>query len=334
MNTQKRLNYNLTGSFHTLEIKSPAIAPSDDEQVNRSITTRLNRDKTVATSKINPNKYQGDIFSYNEFCTVFNEILNKSGIGKYRITRADMRFDNYDGNHYQEYAKLNKYLLSALAVTYSVKNVYQTIHLITGNQLSIAVKNDYFEAESYDRDHKNLVTGNTEEPAKARLEERSVARQWRKINSGIGYFSSDDNMARLEFEFSNGWEERWDKAKQNLEVVQDRFNDELVKKYQVGKNARPVQFRTLTDFLIQHQNSIFTSMQMENLLNRLGVTNARERAKYHKRKYGIEYFSKADVSYAIDEIKRATKEYFGEKREREVPFSGEKFSPKSGKKSL
>lgn len=313
MNVNKRLNYNLTGSFHTLEIKSPKIVPSDDEQVNRSITTRLNRDKTVATSKINPNKYQGDIFSYDEFCTVFSEILRKSGIGKYRITRADMRFDSYDGNHYREYAKLNKYLLSALAVTYSIKNVYQTIHLITGNQLSIAVKNDYFEIESYDRAQKNLVTGNTEEPAKARLEERSVARQWRRLNSGVGYYCSDDNLARLEAEFTQGWEERWDKAKKNLKIVQDIFNDALVEKYQIGKNARPVQFRTLTDFLIQHQNSIFTSMQMVNLLNRLGVTNARERAKYHKRKYGIEYFSKADVSYAIDEIKRATREYFGER---------------------
>lgn len=92
--------------------------------------------------------------------------------------------------------------------------------------------------------------------------------------------------------------------------MQKVYNEALQKKYYDGLNARPVQFRTLTDFLIQNQDSIFTSMQMVDLLKRLGVSNPESRAKYHKKKYGIEYFSKSDVEYAIKEIKRATQQYF------------------------
>lgn len=310
MNIEKRKQYNLTGSFHTLEIKSPDYNVAADPKIKRAATTRLNGDKTIATTKINANKYDGDIFDFEEFKDTFQKIITGSGISDYRITRADMRFDNYEPSHYLSFAKLNKYILSALAVTYKVKNVYKVSHLFSDNQLSIAIKNDYFEAENYDREQKNKVTDNAEEPAKARLEERTMARSWRKKNPALAYHDNDTNMLMLRDEFTAGWAARWDKARRNLEVVQDIYNDELVKKYMAGKNAYPVQFRSLTDFLIQNQNSIFSSMQMERLLARLGVPNPKNRARYHKQKYGIEYFSKQDVEFAIREIERATKEYF------------------------
>lgn len=316
MDKEKRDNYTLNGSYHTIEIKSEE--PTVTDSASDCITTRINKSRTIATSIINPNKYDGDIFKFSEFKNTFSEILKENGIENYRITRADMRFDNYDKSHYLAFAKLNKYIISALMVTYEVKNRYRTVDLVTDDQLTIAIKNDYFEIENYDRERKNEITGNTVEPAKARLEERTKSRQWRKLNDGVLCFSNSDyNMELLKTEFTNGWSLRWDKAKENLELVQDTYNDALLKKYREGKNARPVQFRTLTDFLIQNQNSIFTSMQMVNLLNRLKeenpelpYKNAETRAKYHKRKYGIEYFSKTDVNYAIKEIKRATKEYF------------------------
>ncbi len=310
MNRQKRNNYALNGSFHTLEIKSQEVTPTKEKPVSNCITTRINQDGTIATSKINPNKLDGDIFSFNDFKKVFTTILEESGIREYRMTRADLRLDNYDKEHYLAFAKLNKYILSALALTYSVKNRYKTVELISENQLSIAIKNDYFEVENYDRAAKSEITGNITEPAQARFEERTTAKQWRKLNEGIDFFESDWNFQLLKQEFTSGWETRWQKARENLKLVQEVYNEELVKKYHKGKNSYPVQFRTLTDFLIRYQESIFTSMQMVDLLKRLGIENAEDRAKYHKKKYGIEYFSQADVDFAIKEIKRATKTYF------------------------
>lgn len=303
----KKENYKLNASVHTVEVKSEN--PTIQEEKKDYITTRISQDGRVGTSKINANKYSGDIFNFSEFEETMEEILTESNIDDYRITRADLRLDNYEKDHYKAYAKLNKYIISALMVTYKVKNKYQTVDLVSGDQLTIAIKNDYFEVENYDRNAKNYVTGNTTEPAKARLEERSMAKQWRKVNGGV-YADNESNMELLKEEFTDGWEKRWKKAKANLKLVQEVYNNALQAKYYNGLNARPVQFRTLTDFLIQNQDSIFTSMQMVDLLKRLGVTNAESRAKYHKKKYGIEYFSKADVDYAIKEIKRATNQYF------------------------
>lgn len=310
MKLEKRNNYCLNGSFHTLEIKSQEIIPTEEKQVADCIATSINKNGTIVTSKINPNKFDGDVFSFSDFKNVFNEILHENGIYEYRITRADLRLDNYNSKHYLSFAKLNKYIISALALSYSVKNRYKTVELLSENQISIAIKNDYFQVENYDRAAKSEITGNTTEQAQARLEERSTSRQWRKLNEGINFSESDRNFQLLKEEFTIGWEKRWKKARENLKLVQDTYNHELVKKYYENKNAYPVQFRTLTDFLIHYQGSIFTKMQMVELLKRLGIKNAENRAKYHKNKYGIEYFSKSDVDFAIKEIKRATHRYF------------------------
>lgn len=310
MKKEKRKNYCLSGSFHTLEIKSEETTPTKEKQISNCIATRMNKEGTIATSKINPNKLNGDVFSFSDFKNVFNTILMENGINEYRITRADMRLDNYNSDHYLSFAKLNKYIISALALSYSVKNRYKTVELISENQLSIAIKNDYFQVENYDRAAKSEITGNTSEQAQARFEERSTSRQWRKMNAGINFAESDWNFQLLKREFTVGWESRWEKARESLKLVQDTYNHELIKKYYKNKNSYPVQFRTLTDFLIRYQDSIFTKMQMVDLLKKLGIKNAENRAKYHKNKYGIEYFSKADVDFAIEEIKRATHCYF------------------------
>lgn len=72
-----------------------------------------------------------------------------------------------------------------------------------------------------------------------------------------------------------------------------------------------MKFRSLTDFLIQYQNCIFCKAQMVDLLSRFDeVKNPETRAKNHKKRYGIEYFSKKDVEYAVAEIKRASEKFF------------------------
>lgn len=299
----------LKGSFHTLEIKSLEYIQPDDKKINDCIVTRINENGTEAISKINPNKLHGDLFAFSEFQNTMQAILDASGISSYRFTRTDLRLDNYDEQHYKAFAKLNKYLIAAMALAYSTKNNYKALDLFTENQISVAIKNDYFQLENYDRKHKNKITGNKVEPAKARLEERTTARQWRQIYNDE-YANQKINMNLLAHEFLTRWAERWKKARTNLDKVQDAYNEALVKKYHAGLNKKPVQFRSLTDFLIQNQDCIFSSKQMIDLLARLDVKNPKERAKYHKKKYGIEYFSIKDVDYALAEINRATEEYF------------------------
>ena len=317
MNKKKLDEYNLTGSIHTLSIKSPGMVEDIQEDVSNCIVSnsRQNQNGTTTTSIINPNKLIGDVFSYSEFEAVFNTILAGAGIRDYNIIRADMRFDNYEPEHYRQYAKLNRYLISMLAVTYKTKNNYKTNDLFSQRQLSVAIKNDYFEIENYDREAKSQNTENHEEPAKARLEERTVSRNWRNIYSKtIPEVGSEDwNMKLLKKEFTDGWFQRWDKAIQNIDKVHKKYNDELEKIYKEDRNSYPTRFRSLTDFLIQYQDCIFCKAQMIDLLSRFEeVKNPKQRAENHKKRYGIEYFSKKDVQAAINEVKRATREFFGE----------------------
>lgn len=316
MNKQKLDNYNLTGSIHTLSIKSPGMVEDIQEEVSNCIVSNSQaKNGLTTTSVINPNKLVGDVFSYSEFETVFNTILAGAGIRDYNIIRADMRFDNYEPEHYRQYTKLNRYLISMLAVTYKTKNNYKTNDLFNQRQLSVAIKNDYFEIENYDREAKSKITKNHQEPAKARLEERTVSKGWRKVykttKADLG--SDDWSMELLKKEFTDGWFDRWDKAIQNTDKVHKRYNDELEKLYKEDRKAYPTRFRSLTDFLIQYQDCIFCKAQMIDLLSRFEeVKDPKIRAENHKKRYGIEYFSKKDVQAAINEVKRATREFFGE----------------------
>lgn len=294
MNQQKLNDYTLTGSIHTLAIKSPGIVEDIQEEVSNCIvTSSQTKNETTTTSIINVNKLMGDVFRYSDFEAVFGTILAGAGIDDYNIVRADMRFDSYNKEHYRQYAKLNRYLISLLAVTYKVKNAYRTTNLFTQRQLSVAIKNKYFEIENYDKE----AESDGADAAKSRLEERS--KSW-----------TDKDLKK---EFTVGWFRRWDKALENIDKVHKAYNDALEQLYKEDKNAYPTRFRSLTDFLIQYQDCIFCKAQMIDLLSRfeeVGADKAKTRAENHKKRYGIEYFSKKDIQRAIKEVKRATNEFF------------------------
>lgn len=307
MNQEKLKKYVLQGSFHTLTVKSTGLIAQGNKEFEEVFKSKINSDGNSSIT-INLNKINGDLFTFREFTDTFEMLRNSLDMDNYRFLRADFRLDNYESSHYQEFAKLNKYLISAMALTYQVKNCYKTDGLFSHKQLSVAIKNDYFQLENYDRAAKSKNTENHNEPAQARLEERTMAREFRK---NYGDASGASGMEILQQEFTEKWFERWDKALDNLDAVGLRYNDELERLYQEGKDAFPVRFRTLTDFLIMYQDSIFSQKQLINLLERFPeVGNPKERAKSHKKRYGIEYISKKDAKAAVEEIKRATLHYF------------------------
>lgn len=315
MKSKKINNYKLTGSIHTLQIKStdiPDIPANLQECISSS--TRKNHGSIEAISIINPNKLLGDCFSFTEFEDCLTSILEECGVGNYSLMRVDFRMDSYESEHYKAYAKLHKYLLSCLAVTYKVRNVYKTQNLFTNQLLSMAIKNEYIQCECYNREEKSKLTENHEEKAKSRLEERTMPKSWRMIASKKFENNMESNLEDIRREFVNTWSDRWKKAiaTPNVEAVWSKFNSELARIYQEDKAAYPVKFRSLTDFLIQYQDCIFCYRQLVKLLELIGVDNAESRARNHKKRYGIEYFSKSDLKKAVEEIKRATEKFFSE----------------------
>lgn len=295
MNPMKLKEYSLTGSIHTLAVRSQGLVENVPQEIENCITTstKMKGATEITTTIINPNKMQGDLYKYSELYSAMGTILSAAGIDDYSLIRADLRLDSFDPEHYKQYAKLNKYLISALALTYSVKNCYRSTDLFSQAQLSVAIKNRYFEAENYDKHAESEGT----DAAQSRLELRSKD------------FASEN----LPKEFTERWFLRLDRALTNLDKVQSRYNDELIRIYEEGKDAKPCRFRTVTDFIIMYQDCIFTKSQLIDLLSRIpevGPGKAKTKAENHKKRYGIEYFSQRDMRAAVSEIKRATCAFF------------------------
>lgn len=274
-----------------MEVKSQGLLgdPSDERIRNCIKSIAVSHDGEEANSKsiINPNKYDGNIDNYDELKDVLSLILAGAGVDEYTITRADFKLDSSDRKHYKDYAKLNKYLISALAVSYRVQNCYVSTSLFSQEQLSIAVKNKYFEVESYDKYAESNGTAN----AAARLELRSKALK-------------DNDLAQ---EFLHKWFTRLDKAQRNLVTVQKRYNNELIQIYEESKNKFPKEFASDREFITKYSNCIFSKRQMEELLKLMGYEDqkANNFVRNYKNRYGIEFFSKKDIETAINEIKRA-----------------------------
>lgn len=284
----------LTSGIHTLAIKIRGMIDVPEKFKDAAICSSRSIGKEITTTCIlNLNKIDGDIFTYSRFNKLFSMFIDSIGIDTYKIVRADMRFDSYDSEDYQKYAKLNRYLISLLAVAYNVRNTYRTMDLFSQRQLSVAIKNKYFECENYDKE----AESNGADMAASRLEERS------KCLTGTD----------LRREFIEHWSKRWNKALGKMELVHKRYNDELERIYKDGINSYPVKFRGLTNFLIQYQNCIFCKEQMVDLLSRfeeVGPEKAEIRAKNHKTRYGVEYYSEKDVKQAVAEIQRSALAFF------------------------
>lgn len=297
LNAKKLDEYNLTGSIHTVAIKSPGtvddISKELPDGVIKPCRPRNSKNGIHTTSIVNANKLVGDLFTYDGFKTAFDTIIGCTDITDYEIIRTDMRFDSYDIDHYEKFAKLNRYLLSLQATLYNIKNRYITRDLYSEKQLSVAVKNGHIEIEAYDKNRES----NGRDPAMSRLEERSVNMKGGDIQT----------------EFLEIWFDRWDKAlsDSNIAAVHRNYNEALVKQYNDGKNAFPVQFRSVNEFLVQHRNQIFCRKQMVDLLREIDPEHDPEqKADNFKRRFGIEYFQKSDLKRAVGEIKRATKAFF------------------------
>lgn len=295
MTEEKITKYKLRGSIHTLQLSVDGIV-RPDQNVSKCVESYSQcKDGIKSKVKINPNKLCGDIFSYDEFKTALDTILVNSGIYEYSIVRADFRLDNYDPTHYKDFIKLNRLIVSLLAVTYNVKNCYKTSDLFTDAQLSVAIKNKRFETEVYDKIAEQKNNGG-HDIATSRLELRS----------------KDFKNSELRKEFTEHWFLRWNKALLNLDNVLERYNTELLKSYCEQKHSFPKTFRTLADFIMKNESRIFTREQFLNFIYATGdCKDPRDYLKWYNKRYGFEFINEKDVIYATAEIKQAILNFFG-----------------------
>lgn len=171
MTNEELKNFILCGSIHTLSIRTMddvKAVPKSMKKTVRCISRKTERGMQT-TCFLNLHLIDGEIYSYLQFKEKLDMVLRFLGISEYKVIRVDFRFDSFESGHYQKYAKLNRYLISMLACAYSVKNKYRTSDLFSQKQLTVAIKNKYFECENYDKQKESDGKSETD----GRLELRS-----------------------------------------------------------------------------------------------------------------------------------------------------------------
>ncbi|MDO5423932.1 MAG: hypothetical protein Q4F41_09420 [Eubacteriales bacterium] len=296
MNQEKNEHFKLDGYVHTLSVTSEGIIETIPDELALQVETRSHTSgDTVRTStKINPNKRStGNVLCYSELLTEVEHIMQTCGVHAYQYNRCDFSLNSYDPEHYERYLKLYRLLISMVSCAYGIENTYITHDLWEVDRVrSIAIKNRSIETESYDK----ALESHGSSDVYSRLEIRS-----KRIE--------DKEPDR---EFCETWKKRFEKAMKAFQETQDGYNAQLFRIYQKYKDARPVRFRCLTDFILQYQDVIFTRRQLIGLLSMFPeeVPDPVKRAKSIKRHYGIEFFSKKDLENAIGEIMAGVEAYF------------------------
>lgn len=304
MKTIKRNNYEKVMDLNGIDTLSGYISNKvsieDLQKVKKNVRQcnyRPTDDRTYLL--INPNKNHEKeeklITSYSEFLKKMDYIIKSLGAdpNDLDIIRADFCFNSRDESTFEDYQKLHRLIISCLADTYKFRNCYVSCDLWDYDRLSIAIKKDDCEIENY---NKHKQSDGTDESAN-RLELRS------KRMSGTS----------IKYQFMVKWFDRLDKAIEHFESVQQKANMHLERLYQEDliRDKKDRKYVSLTAFLIQYKESIYTSKQMIDLLSRFDeVANPQNRAKKFKEKHNIEYFSKRDLEHIVRILKQKTLQYF------------------------
>ena len=233
---------------------------------------------------LNPDKaYQTSIYNSTDYNNSLNYMLDSIALDEPIKSRVDFRFDSFDDN-YNELLKLNKLVVLLIANKYKITNRYQSYDPLTNEALTIRIQSKYIEAENYNK--------GLQEPdglIKNRLELRSKS------------LTADIAENEKEFREFEKWCVRLDKA-----ITVDNFND-LISRINISladrfKDWSKLKGHTLSNFITQYENCIFTSRQLENLLTLLNekgltsISNCKESAKKYKKRYGLEFFSLNDLN--------------------------------------
>ena len=260
-----------TGNGITQEVIDLDKANKNNIIVNCNIRKVGNKDKNETYMRVNPNKNNNGyiLTEYTAFQKVMQDVFEELGVKEFKWKRVDMSFNTMDNKYYANYTKLNRLLIACIANSTNDKNTYDTKNFWNGKTKSLATKNQLREVEFYDKADESQ----NRSPYYSRLELRSV-----RMNGDI------------EHEFLEVWFERLDKAIEEFEAVQNRFNQNMAEIYleDLAKKKHDREFLSINSFLMTRRDYIFTSSQMKKLLMLLGLSKEEAQNKaYNFQKYQI-----------------------------------------------
>lgn len=295
MNLKKLQDTELYCGIDTIQIESVS-EPKDLQPLPIFITASplFNKRQNTYYYRLNPDKANGkSIYNGTDYFNTLEHMLNKANFDSPVKTRIDFRFDSLDEN-YNELLKLNKLLLSLIAIEFDLKNKYESRDFLELRHLCIRIQNNEIEVENYDK--------SIQEPTgyvKNRIEFRT-----KQISKNI----PEKCKERKEFK---EWCKRLDKAvsAKNFDELTKRLNTALIEVYNEAKTRKGF---SLAKFLYKYEDCIFSHNQLKELFAEIGTfKDAAKQATEHKKRNYVEYFSLADIKRYVKKIKSSGNRFFG-----------------------
>ncbi len=295
MNLKKLQDTELYCGIDTIQIESVS-EPKDLQPLPMFITASplFNKRQNTYYYRLNPDKaYGSSIYNGVAYFDTLEHMLNKVKFDSPVKTRIDFRFDSLDEN-YNELLKLNKLLLSLIAIEFDLKNKYESRDFLELRHLCIRIQNNEIEVENYDKSIQE-PTGDV----KNRIEFRT-----KQISKNI----PEKCKERKEFK---EWCKRLDKAvsAKNFDELTKRLNTALIEVYNEEKTRKGF---SLAKFLYKYEDCIFSHNQLKELFTEIGTfKDAAKQATEHKKRNYVEYFSLADIKRYVKKIKSSGNRFFG-----------------------
>lgn len=277
-------NYDLqlfTG-IDTLEVMSTTYLGDEDYVfITHDETRRIKKEGIDQLPKykyrFNPDNTHMDTSTLEGYKRALDYMYELTAVQSPVKTRIDFRFDLYTGN-YGDVFKLNKLLLLLLAEKYSINNRYQCIDMLTAELKTLCIKNQYIEAEAY-----NKAIQEPESGISCRLELRS-----KKLYD-------DDDEDGKELRELEKWYIRLVEATtaDNFNKLIDGINIHLIQRYEELKEKRAIA--TTAEFVTKYADYIFSTKQLVDLYRRIGYKNPSSAATQYKVAHRLECFSLNDI---------------------------------------
>lgn len=161
------------------------------------------------------------------------------------------------------------------------------------DDLTIRIQNDYFEVEYYNK----AIQSNSTDEANSRLEFRSKA---------LSKFGNQKTIQQL----APYWKNRLNAAIANYEPLLVKCNDILMKKWDEEKGFETKSF---SEFIRKYQENIFSSKQLIDLFQRIGVKNPKQSAYRFKKNNDIEYISQNNLKFYAKIINKSIRNFMDSK---------------------
>lgn len=287
-------NLNLIAGIDTLEITSETYVMKECPFITHDTTRRITKDDTEVPKykyRFNPDNTLIDTITFEGYQEALDYMLKSSNLVNPVKTRIDFRFDLYSGL-YADVFKLNKLLLLLLAEYCDIKNRYQCIDMMTAELKTLCIKNQYIEAEAYNKAIQEPDSG-----VMCRLELRS-----KKLYD-------DDAEAEKELRELDKWFMRLANCTTtfNFNKLIQGLNDNLMERYAEGQERKA--FANTAEFVTKYEDFIFSTRQLVDLYSRMGYQNPNSKATKYKKSHKLECFSLKDIRNYAQSI-RASAEKF------------------------